>query len=492
MKRNKYIIIGLGSIGQELLKKISRDIDIVCIELDAEKEETAKSIREDCTFFSGDATSRLVLDEAGVAEADGVIITTTSEKVNIETSGVLKDHFDAKRVIAVGTTSAGIEALQNLGVEVESIFTASAVAIRNRLAQATRAAHAIGLGKEEILEVDVHPHSRLANRPLGTLTHMRWRIGLIYRDENILVPQRSTVLKPRDRVIILGEPAVLKTVSEILTFKFERFPLEYGSTAITYLTGDETEDFFNELNYLFSIFPLDRMIFIYSKKAARKAETFDEFIKKENIKNPEARKTSLAALPAIEEAVSEVRGDQGIIVMSKNILSLSNLRPFRTANSRHYLHSIIQKFRCPLIMTAGTFPYEKACVPCVEHMNIHHTMETALEMTSSLHNEITALLVNPSKYISSDEDINSFLTMKKTVNDVSSMYKISVNKIILDGNPVKSISASLSGFNLLITGTEGWKGRKWVPSFLSPDVVWNIVRESSISTLILPVNEEFL
>ena len=84
MKRNKYVIIGLGSIGQELLRKISRDIDLVCIELSSELEETAKEIREDCSFFSGDATSRLVLEKAGVSEADGVIITTTAEKVNIE------------------------------------------------------------------------------------------------------------------------------------------------------------------------------------------------------------------------------------------------------------------------------------------------------------------------------------------------------------------------------------------------------------------------
>jgi hypothetical protein len=119
-------------------------------------------------------------------------------------------------------------------------------------------------------------------------------------------------------------------------------------------------------------------------------------------------------------------------------------------------------------------------------------METALEITSSLHNEITALLVNPSKYISSDVDVSEFQAMKKTINDVSSMYKMSVNKIVLDGNPVKSISASLPGFNLLIAGTEGWKRRKWVPSFLSPDVIWNIVRESGISTLLLPVVEELL
>lgn len=492
MKRSTYVIIGLGSIGKELLGKISRDVDVVCIDRDAEQEDAVKEIREDSLFFAGDATSRLVLEEAGVADADGVIIATTTEKVTIETARILRDHFETKRVIALGTTSTGIDSLQQLGVEVESIFTASAVAIRNRIAQASRAAHAIGLGKEEILEVDVHPHSRLANRPLYTLSHQRWRIGLIYRDENIIVPKRDAVLRPRDRVVILGEPSVLKTVSEMLTFKFERFPLEYGSTAVTYLTGTETEDFFDELDYLFSIFPLDRMIFIYSDRAARKEDTFEEFMKKENIKNPEARRSSLAALPAIEETVGAVRGDQGIIVLSKDMVTSPSIRPLMNMKSKHYLRSLLQNFRCPLILTAGTFPYERACIPCVEHLNIQHIMETSLEITTSLHNELSALLVNPSKYISSHDDVDEFQAMKKTIDDVSSMYRISIEKSILEGNPVTSVASALSEFNLLITGIEGEKNRKWVPSFLNPDVGWSIVRRSPISTLLLPVLEEIL
>jgi hypothetical protein len=178
--------------------------------------------------------------------------------------------------------------------------------------------------------------------------------------------------------------------------------------------------------------------------------------------------------------------------MAKEALSLTPYRLFRTAKSKNFLNSLLKQLNCPLILTTGTFPYEKACVPSVEQLNMQHTMETALEITSSLHNEITALLVNPSKYISSDEDVSDFQAMKKTINDVSSMYKMSVNINILDGNPVKSISASLSGFNLLITGTGGYKRHRWVPSFLSPDIVWNIVRESEISTLLLPVVEELL
>jgi len=203
MKKNRFIIIGLGGIGQELLKRLSKDFEITSIDLKKESEEIAKKIRPSCRVITGDATSRLILDDAGVNDADGIIITTTDERVNIEVARILKKHFNPRRVIAVASTQKGIETLESTGVEVENIFTASATVIRNRLEQTTRTAHAIGLGKDEIMEVEIHPYSRLANRPLRTLTPIRWRIGIIYRDENIIIPSRETILKPKDRLSYL-------------------------------------------------------------------------------------------------------------------------------------------------------------------------------------------------------------------------------------------------------------------------------------------------
>ncbi len=492
MKRNKFVIIGLGDIGQELLKKLSKDFDIVCIDLNPESEEIAKKIRGDSKIITGDATSRLVLEEAGVADADGIIITTTTEKINLETARILREHFDAKRIIAIGTTKAGIEGLESLGVEVENIFTASATVIRNRLEQTSRTAHAIGLGKNEIFEVEVHPHSRLANRRLGTLTPIRWRIGIIYREDNIVIPRHDTVLKPKDRVVILGDPSVLKTVSEILTFRFQRFPLEYGSKVVAYLTGNEHEEFFNELDYLFSIFPLHSLVFLYSKKAAEKADFFEQHIRKENIKNVEIIKTVSSPLRAIEQTLDKVKGEHGLITISKSAL-LDSFYPFVfDVKKKNFLNTLLHISDCPILLSTGTFPYEKAVVPCVEEINLHHSLETALGIALSLHNEVTALLVKPSKYISSDEDIKNFEGIKKIINDVSLMYKARVKTTVLDGNPVKLITESLRNYNLLTVDTGGLKEQKWFSSFLNPDIAWHIIKNSSISTLLLPRAEETL
>lgn len=492
MERNKFIIIGLGSIGQELLRRISKDFDVTCIDINPEAAETAKKIRGDCNVITGDATSRLVLEGAGISEADGVIIATTEEKVNLEAARVLREHFDPKRMIAVGTTKAGIETLTALGAEVENVFTASAIAIRNKLEQTCRAAHAIGLGKDEILEVEVHPNSRLANRPMRTLTPIQWRIGLIYRDDNIVVPRGDTVIKPKDKVVILGEPGILKTISEILTFNFQRFPLEYGSTLITYLTGNEGESFFEEIKYILSAFPLDRTMFVLSKKAGKKLDLFKPLIDQEGIREPEIITPGLQADEAIEQAVLKADGDQGLIILQKEKQG-KGLFPFSTgSNSKTFLNSLVRTASCPVLLAAGTFPYEKTAVPCVEQVNIQHTTETAMEIAISLNNEVAAFLVKPSHYISSENELKAFEDMNQTINSVSTMYKQRVNKITLKGNPVRSIIAELTGHDLLIADIKGWKQQGWFSSVLNPDVIWHIVRDSERSTMLLPLVEEFL
>jgi hypothetical protein len=490
MKKNRFIIIGLGGIGQELLKRLSKDFEITCIDLKKESEEIVQRIRPDCRVITGDATSRLILDDAGVNDADGIIITTTDERVNIEVARVPKEHFNPRRVIAVASTQKGIETLESTGVEVENIFTASATVIRNRLEQTTRTAHAIGLGKDEIMEVEIHPYSRLANRPLRTLTPIRWRIGIIYRDENIIIPNRETILKPKDRVIILGEPAVLKTVSEILTFKFQRFPLEYGSTMVSYLTGKEGDGFFEEVDYLFSIFPLKKVIFILSKKATKKEYT-EERLRQDHINDIELKSTILSPVDAISMVVDEVKSDIGLIVISKKGLLAPLFPMFLHMIKRRFLDSLLNTADCPVLLSNETHPYKKTIVPCVEGVNLQHSLETSFEISRSLNNEITAFLTRPSKYISSDEDVDGFEGMKKTINDMVIMHRSSINTIIEDGNPVRIISGSLKNYNLLIASVSGWKQRQWL-SILSPDIPWHIIKDSSISTLLLPYVEEAL
>jgi Trk K+ transport system NAD-binding subunit len=300
--------------------------------------------------MQADATSRLVLDEANVDEAECVIITTTSEIVNIEVCRLLKEHFRPKRVIAVGTSSEGIKRLIELGAEVQDLFAVSATGIRNLLEQRARTATTIGLGKNEILEVELHPHSRLANKQIGNLAPIRWKIGIIYRDGNIIIPRRDTVLKPRDRVVILGDPGVLKTVAEIMTFRFQQFPQEYGTMALIYLTGIEDERFFAEVEYLFSVFALQHALFITSGRAAGQAHRYQTLIQRGRYPTVEIRQIDLPPDDAAARILTAGDPECGIVVLHAGMLQL---KPFSPISKQRVLR-LCGVASCPVLIARGT------------------------------------------------------------------------------------------------------------------------------------------
>ena len=65
-------------------------------------------------------------------------------------------------------------------------------------------------------------------------------------------------------------------------------------------------------------------------------------------------------------------------------------------------------------------------------------LEAVFELGTSLQYETTALFVEPSKYMSSDADRGEHDEMRKTVTDMSLIYRTSAKTASFNGNPVDS------------------------------------------------------
>ena len=473
-----------------LLKNLSRDYDITCIDIDQASIERARKIRKDLHIIAGDATSRLVLEKAQINEADIVIITTTTEKINLEVARILHEDFSPRRVIAIGITQTGVNKLESYNAEVVNIFTASAVGIVNRLTR-TKTTHDLGLGKNEIMEVEVHPNSLLANKPLKALAPIKWRIGIIYRGDNIIIPRKDTILRPKDRVIILGAPHILRTVAEILTFSFKKFPLEYGSSALIYVTGTEDESFYEETGYIISSFPVEKNIFICTRKAAGKKDEIKKVCEKYHIiKEIEFIETSLPTFQAIKETIKEIRGEQALVLISKKFLLASTRFPFFVTKKRTLLNSLIDVASCPIFLLCGTHPYTRILLPCFVETDVDRILETGIEISSVINGNLSALTVEPSRYIATEEEITRYKEIKRRITELGAMYKTSIEVISDRGNPIKAVNTYQGKYNLLVIN-RGESKRRFLP-FLYTDVIWNIIRYSNITTVITPTIEEAL
>lgn len=487
------VIIGVGNIGRELLGKLSRDFEVTCIDSCDKTPSVVEEIRgtERTKVIVGDATSRLILEQAGIDECEAVILTTTTEKINHEIARLLHEHFTPRRVISVGLSLEGAQKLVELGVEVKNIFTASANDIRNLIEHQAKTAYGIGIGKNEILEVEVHPNSRLKNKRLGSIAPIRWNIGIIYRDGNPIVPKPDTVLKEKDKVIILGDPGVLKTVAELLTFDFQSFPLEFGTSLVVYLTGREDERFFDEMSYIYSVFQLGKVYFVYSAAAEKLIEMHDQVAEKYAFKEPYKVVSSLAPVEALRALFVKELVRPGLLLLSRNILSRS-LFSFYGLTTKKFITSLARVVQCPIIIAQGSFPYEKLVVPALHEIGFPHLLDTAIEISHTINNEICAIMVKPSGYIATEEETEAFNETRQLISNTGFMHKKKIFLQIHEGNPVLEVTRYLPDYNLLVLGVNSWSEKGFFRSVLTPEIGWQILIRSEISSLVLPFQEEAL
>lgn len=487
MHQHTIMIIGLGRIGLGLLSHLSRTDRVICLDSDpAARDRALRAGGAAARIVTADATSRLALEDAGVDRADTVLITTTTEKVTIEVARVLHEHFTCPRVIAVGITPSGIETLHSLNVEVENMFEAGIVGILNVLAQKSRTAHGIGLGKREIREVDVHPNSKLAGKQVRSIGSLQWRVGLIYRNGEIVVPGGDTILRPRDRVVILGQPSVMDTVSDLLTFRFQRFPLEYGPRILAGLSGTEPERFFQELAWLISAFPLTGVTFSFMKPLPPK--TCDELLRTAARLGVAGADIADSTLTHLAASPATARSTYGLVVLSGTLVHGTMMTRAR-GTTKKLVRRLLPSLQAPLLIARGTFPYHDAAVACVPGIDTTHVMENTLEMATLLHNRTIALLVQPPEYISSEDDLERYATMKKNIADMSTVYRQRVTTVPLGGNPIRAILPRLPDHNLLILDGTCIGPARPLTGLLAPDVHWAILSRSTISTLLVPEAE---
>ena len=86
----------------------------------------------------------------------------------------------------------------------------------------------IGLGKGEIMEVLVPFGSTYAYRHIGSISHRKWRIAAIYRNEKQILPNNATMIRPNDILVILGNPTILEELYKRITRRKGLFPEPFG------------------------------------------------------------------------------------------------------------------------------------------------------------------------------------------------------------------------------------------------------------------------
>jgi trk system potassium uptake protein TrkA len=222
------LIIGAGNIGRRLaegLQEEMKGISIRMVELDRARAREASEHLAGVTVLHGNAMHRDVLEEAGVGTSEAVIAVMNQDENNILAS-MLAKQAGCEKTIALVNGQGYISLVAGLGID--TVVNPRAVTVSTILQHIRRgrikAAHSLRDGFAEVLEVEALDTSAVVNTPISEIRKPKGMIfGLIVRENEILVPRPSSVIRPDDRVIILAAHDQVKTVEQMFAVRPEYF-----------------------------------------------------------------------------------------------------------------------------------------------------------------------------------------------------------------------------------------------------------------------------
>jgi len=93
----------------------------------------------------------------------------------------------------------------------------------------------VGVGEGEIMEVLVPFGSSFVYRHIGAIEQKNWKISAIYRNRKLIIPTQRKMIQPNDLLLLIGEPAVLKSVYRSIKRELGQFPEPFGTNVLLYI-----------------------------------------------------------------------------------------------------------------------------------------------------------------------------------------------------------------------------------------------------------------
>jgi len=233
----KILIISNGKVGEHFINRViqthtSENIYYI-VQLKEKKFENASPAR--FKFYEFDPTSFYKLANLLKMEFVQVIIAMDSQ---IDVENTIKNIRMVKKQLRVVVLNLWDMKSEGSNVVLVNANEILASRLLDYLPNVPVIAQNVGVGEGEIMEVLVPFGSSFVYRHIGAIEQKNWRIVAIYRDRKLVMPSRRRMIHPNDTLLLVGEPAVLKSVYRAIKRELGQFPEPFGSNIMLYIDMD--------------------------------------------------------------------------------------------------------------------------------------------------------------------------------------------------------------------------------------------------------------
>ncbi len=462
----KVIVVGAGGTARELLRRLGEAWDVTLIDKDPDRLKLAAAVRS-FTPVEGDGSSPVVLGEAGLLTSDALVACTNSDEVNL---AACKLAIDAD-VFRIGAMAADPERLvdyQTLGIAAHSPDSLTARWLELDLEPRRVASMAFAGGRAEAIELEVASDSPVAGKALKDLPVADWLVGVIHRDNDLIIPHGDDVLKVGDRVTVVGPSRKFGEIIGLFTSGQARFPLDYGSQVVVPMRGiEDLESLFAEAVYV-TRNSIAKGLVVVHREGEDSSELIDRAARLATGVEVRFQEVSGRAIDHVPEVATDVGG---LIVVPE----LSN-RPrwLRFTASREA--RLAYETGVPVLIARGSFPYREILVPARPTPAGRAAIRAAVDLARLTKAELTGLAVIDATFIAGPDVADEARAAAARLKEQAAVQGVSVRRKVRRGNPIRVFLEFSTDLTVL-----GMRQRS-----VGVRIAEHIARDSRSSVLLVP------
>ncbi|GJQ23038.1 MAG: Trk system potassium transporter TrkA [Planctomycetia bacterium] len=215
----KILIVGAGAVGFNLAKQLSKEgHDISVIE---KNHELVKRINEklDVSVVLGSACSLIVLEEAGIKDADMVLAVTSSDEINMVVCMIAHNYGVKTKIARIRSPEFNDEQpiMHQNGFHIDHVVNPEKITINSilNIIGTPGATYVADFTEGDILlrGFCVPDDAPIVGKKLSELKEIEstdsFLIVAIQRNEEMVIPMGETKIMPRDNVFVLVAKAAL-------------------------------------------------------------------------------------------------------------------------------------------------------------------------------------------------------------------------------------------------------------------------------------------
>jgi trk system potassium uptake protein TrkA len=469
----RVLIAGAGKVTRELLRRLGEAWSVTLIDKQSERLERLKCFPHIDLCVTGDASSRLVLEQAGLAEQDFVLALTNSDAVNLEVCRIARRDWRGN-LAALVNDSGSIADFHALKVRAVCGSYLVASEMELFLESPRLSVFPIAQGAGEVMEIEVLRSAPAVGRPIRAFAARDWLIAAIHREGDLVIPHGDTVISVGDSLTIVGKPQLYRTICHLFTLDDPDFPLEYGGEILVPVeTGhmDEVAPVVEEALYLTVNTRALKIGFLISKEAM-----------------PLAHELSAMVEGSAEVCLREVAGPfEDALVRTTHsesigcvVFSPKPLGPLAALLGIPTAVALAHRISCPLFVSRRTFPIRRILVPYSMTESTGMALEIAFNLAVQVGASVDAVTVVDPLAGTGRGSADWARQALEQASEIGQLHHFSVGQVFLQGNPVNEISSLTAEYDLLLLGSTSRSA-----SVLRPHIGEQLLRKAQCSALVV-------